>query len=342
MADSRFFTNNGPVSLKKIIELTGAQLHPNKSIAEQDFQIDDVAPLESAKKNELSFFINSKYLDDFKISKAGICLVQEKFASKAPESMITIVHNNPYKAYAIIASFLYGDPVAETKISKNAAIAKTATIGKDCSIGDFVVIEEGVIIGDYSNIDHNSVIKRNVIIGSHTKIASNVTISHTIIGNYVTIHPGAKIGQDGFGFASDHTGHTRVPQLGIVKIGNYVNIGANTTIDRGSSQDTIINDMTQIDNLVQLGHNVTIGTACVIVAQVGIAGSCKVGDFSVLGGQVGVAGHLNIGRSVQVAAQSGVTKNIEDKQIVGGYPAVSIRQWHKQTISLAQLTKIKK
>jgi UDP-3-O-[3-hydroxymyristoyl] glucosamine N-acyltransferase len=200
-----------------------------------------------------------------------------------------------------------------------------------------VVIEDGVVIGNNSSIDHNSVIKRNVVIGNNTKIASNVTISHSVIGNNVIIHPGTRIGQDGFGFASDHTGHLKVPQLGIVKIGDFVEIGANTTIDRGSAQDTIIGDMCQIDNLVQLGHNVQLGKACVIVAQVGIAGSTKLGDFVILGGQVGVAGHLKIGNQVQVAAQSGIAQNIEDKQIMGGSPAVPIRQWHKQTFCLKKL-----
>ncbi|MCT4635860.1 MAG: UDP-3-O-(3-hydroxymyristoyl)glucosamine N-acyltransferase [Rickettsiales bacterium] len=334
MADSRFFHNNGSISLRKIIELTGASLQIE---TDQDTIIEDVAPLESANHKQLSFLTNSKYLSSFKESKAGFCFVYEKFVNHAPSSMVTLKHSNPYKAYAIVANEFYAEKEIKGKISDTAVISKKAQLGDNCSIGNFVVIEDGVVIGNNSSIDHNSVIKRNVVIGNNTKIASNVTISHSVIGNNVIIHPGTRIGQDGFGFASDHTGHLKVPQLGIVKIGDFVEIGANTTIDRGSAQDTIIGDMCQIDNLVQLGHNVQLGKACVIVAQVGIAGSTKLGDFVILGGQVGVAGHLKIGNQVQVAAQSGIAQNIEDKQIMGGSPAVPIRQWHKQTFCLKKL-----
>lgn len=339
MVDSRFFYNKGPISLKKIIDLTGASLLINNSNQEDILMIDDVAPLETANTQNLSFLINAKYLSAFKASKAGFCFVQEKFAMHAPNSMITLIHKNPYKAYAMVASLFYPSAISNNSISSNAVISSSAKIGSNCQIGNFVTIEDEAVIGDNVIIDHNTVIKNNVRIGSNSKIASNVTISHAVIGENVIIHPGVRIGQDGFGFASDHTGHLKVPQLGIVKIGNYVEIGANTTIDRGSAQDTIIEDMCQIDNLVQLGHNVKLGKACVIVAQVGIAGSTKLGDFVVLGGQVGIAGHLNIGNQVQVAAQSGIAQNIEDKQIMGGCPALPIRQWHKQNLYIQKLSK---
>ncbi len=335
MADSHFFYNNGPISLEKIIDLTGALL---REPADKNLLIEDVSPLESANSKQLSFLINSKYVPAFKKSKAGFCFVAEKFANHAPASMIVLLHSNPYKAYALVASAFYTEKKINGTISPNAVISSTAKLGNNCSIGNFVVLEDGVSIGDNSIIDHNTVIKRNVIIGKDAKIASNVTISHSIIGDNVIIHPGAKIGQDGFGFASDHTGHLKVPQLGIVKIGNSVEIGANTTIDRGSAQDTIIGDMCQIDNLAQLGHNVNLGKACVMVAQSGVAGSTKLGDFVILGGQVGIAGHLKIGNQVQIAAQSGVAQDIEDKQIVGGSPSVPIRQWHRQNFCLQKLS----
>lgn len=335
MADARFFTKKLSLTLKEILEFTGARLLKAYDMAAK---IEDVAPLESAEKNNLSFFINNKYLAAFESSKAGFCFALERFVKKAPESMVVLVHDNPYKAYAIIASKFYSDKTSNGEISSTAVISGNAKIGSNCQIGHFVVIEDNAQIGDNSIIDHNTVIKAGVIIGKNAKIASNVTISHAIIGDDVTIYPGAKIGQDGFGFATDHTGHMKVPQLGIVIIGNKVEIGANTTIDRGSAQNTEIADMCQIDNLVQLGHNVKLGKACVIVAQVGIAGSTKLGDFVVLGGQVGIAGHLKIGNFVQVAAQSGVAQDIEDKQRVGGYPAIAIRKWHRQNFYLQQLS----
>ena len=334
MTDSIFFIKNDALTLKQIIDLTGAKTSREVDLSTE---IVDIAPLEFASINQLSFFINNKYRASFESSKAGFCFAAEKFVKLAPSSMVVLVHPNPYKAYAMVANLFYPSESSNNTIASNAIIASSAQIGKNCQIGNFVVVEDGVILGDNSIIDHNTVIKKNVIIGSNTKIFSNVTISHTIIGNNVTIHPGCRIGQDGFGFASDHKGHLKVPQLGIVKIGNFVEIGANTTIDRGSAQDTEIGDMTQIDNLVQLGHNVKLGKACVIVAQVGVAGSTQIGDFSVLGGQVGVAGHLKIGSQVQIAAQSGVAQDIEDKQIMGGYPAIEIRKWHRQNFCLQQL-----
>jgi UDP-3-O-[3-hydroxymyristoyl] glucosamine N-acyltransferase len=336
MADLRFFNHNGSITLKELLKLTGAEIYNNK-VSNEDFEITDVAPIEKAEESHVSFLISAKYLPSFKSSKAGFCFVNEKFADKAPSSMVALVHTNPYKAYAIIANEFYKEKQVLGNISSTAVISKTAKIGKNCYIGNFVVIEDNVIIGDNAYIDHNTVIKNSVVIGNFVTIYSNVTVSHAIIGNNVVLYPGVKIGQDGFGFASDATGHIKVPQLGLVKIGNDVKIGANTAIDRGSSQDTIISNMVQIDNLVQIAHNVNIGNSSVITAQVGVAGSTKVGVFTLLGGQVGVSGHLNIGNGVQVAAQSGVTRNIEDRQIVGGYPAVPIRQWHKQTSILSKL-----
>jgi len=335
MADSRFFHKSDPLTLREVIELTGAKCSVNHDL--NSILIQDVSPLETADSTKLSFLVNSKYIETLKTSEAGFCFIQDKYAKYAPQSMIQLIHPNPYKAYAIVANKFYPDIRKSNHIEPSASISSNCQIGKNCYIGNFVVIEENVTIGDNSYIDHNSVIKKNVAIGKNVKIASNVTISHAVIGDDVIIHPGVRIGQDGFGFASDHTGHMKVPQLGIVKIGNKVEIGANTTIDRGSSQNTEIGDMCQIDNLVQLGHNVKLGMGCVIVAQVGIAGSTRLGNFTVLGGQVGVAGHLNIGNQVQIAAQSGVTKDISDNQIMGGYPAVPVRQWHKQTLLLKKL-----
>lgn len=335
MADTKFFTKQDSITLKEVISLTGSKILEEVDL---NLKVEDIASLENATSKEISFFINNKYIESFKNSGAGFCFVYEKHAQLAPKTMIVLIHPNPYKAYAIIADKFYGSKIESNGIiSSSASIDDTATIGKNCSIGNFVTIESGVTIGDNSIIDHNTVIKKNVKIGSGAHIHSNVTISHAIIGDNVVIHTGARIGQEGFGFASDHTGHLRVPQLGRVIIGNSVNIGANTTIDRGSAQDTIIEDMCQIDNLVQLGHNVKLGKACVVVAQVGIAGSTKLGNFVVLGGQVGVAGHLNIGHQVQVAAQSGIAQDVADKQIIGGSPAVPIRTWHRQNFALSKL-----
>ena len=198
-------------------------------------------------------------------------------------------------------------------------------------------ISEDVIIGEGCYIGENTYIGAGVKLGNECFIANNCSISYAVIGNNLVLHPGARIGQDGFGFAPSNSGITKVPQLGRVVIGNFVEIGANTCIDRGAIDDTIIGDHTKIDNLVQIGHNVNIGSHCIIVAQTGIAGSSHIGDGTMLGGQTGISGHVTVGKKVVLAAQGGIISDVADGEVLGGTPAVPIRQWHKQTIILKKL-----
>jgi UDP-3-O-[3-hydroxymyristoyl] glucosamine N-acyltransferase len=176
-----------------------------------------------------------------------------------------------------------------------------------------------------------------VVVGADCAIAANVTLSHCLVGDRVRLHPGVRIGQDGFGFAPDPAGHVKVPQLGRVIVHDDVEMGANCTVDRGSGPDTIIGAGCWFDNLVQIGHNVELGRGCIMVAQSGISGSSKLGDFVVVGGQVGIAGHLTIGSGASVAAKSGVMRDVAEGDTVGGYPAQPIRDWHRQTASLRRL-----
>ena len=208
---------------------------------------------------------------------------------------------------------------ATGEIHKTAIVHPTAKIGENCSVGPYTVIG------------------KNVEIGANTVIGANVTIQAAHIGKDCIIHTGVRIGQDGFGFAMGAGGHIKVPQLGGVVIGDDVEIGANTCIDRGSGPNTIIGDGTKIDNLVQIGHNVEIGKYCVIVAQVGIAGSTKLADYAVIGGQAGLSGHIKIGVGAKIAAGSGVIKDVEAGKTVGGLPAVNIRDWHKATLLIEKM-----
>jgi UDP-3-O-[3-hydroxymyristoyl] glucosamine N-acyltransferase len=172
-------------------------------------------------------------------------------------------------------------------------------------------------------------------------VGAGASISHTLIGARAYIYAGARIGQDGFGFASGPNGHLRIPQLGRVVIGNDVEIGANSTIDRGAGPDTVIGDGCMIDNLVQIGHNVQMGRGCVIVSQVGISGSTKLGDYVVIGGQTGLAGHLNIGSGVRIAAKSGVHSSIPAGLEMAGIPAVPVREWRRQIARMVRMGKAK-
>lgn len=337
MADPRFFTNCGPFSLVQIIEATGVSLQRGDDSATYD----DVAPLDCAQHTQISFFDNTKYLDQFKDSQAGACFVRAKYADVAPKGMALLISDDPYRAYAVAAQMFYPATVTTPSISEHAHIAASASIGKHTHIEAGAVIGEHAQIGEHCVIRANATIADGVQIGSHVSIGANASISHAIIGNHVMIYRNASIGQDGFGFAMGRAGHLKVPQLGRVIIEDDVEIGANTCIDRGAGPDTIIRKGVRIDNLVQIGHNVQLGQASVIVSQCGISGSTVVETGVIMGGQTGVAGHLTIGAGAQLAGRTAVSRSLEGGQSYGGSPAVPIKDWHRQAIALNRLIRKK-
>ena len=339
MADPRFFNKSQSYKLGELAKELECSLSSN---ADQDMLINDVAPLATATASDISFLDNLKYKNDFQQTKAGACCVTENMVDLAPAGTACLITKSPYKTYALIAQKFYPFETPENQISPHATIHETAEIGEGCQIDAGAVIEAGVKIGNHSHIMPNAVIHKNCVVGSNCKIGTSATITHAIIGDHVTIYTGVRIGQDGFGFAIDPAGHVKVPQLGRVIIEDHVEIGANTTIDRGAGPDTIIGTGTWIDNLVQIGHNVKIGRGCIIVAHVGISGSTELGDFVALGGQVGIAGHLKIGSGVRVAAQSGIMRNVSPGEELGGTPALPLKQYMRQITALKRLIKTKK
>ncbi|MFN3827564.1 MAG: UDP-3-O-(3-hydroxymyristoyl)glucosamine N-acyltransferase [Micavibrio sp.] len=338
MADPRFFIRASAKSVGELAEIAGATIG---SGSDSGRMIEDVAPLDAAGPKQVSFLDNIKYKDSFKVTKAGACIVSPDAVAFAPEGVALIVSKQPYKAYALIAQAFYPVPLPEAQISPAAHIGQNVTLGKGCVIEAGVVIGDGAEIGESVWIEPNAVIGRNVKIGAYSRIGANANVSYAEIGHHVHIYCGCCIGQDGFGFAIDPAGYVKVPQLGRVIIGDGVEIGANTTIDRGSGPDTVIGSGTWIDNLVQIAHNVRMGRGCVIAGQCGISGSTVLGDYVVLAGQVGVAGHLKIGTGARVAAKTGILRNIEAGQEVMGYPAVPVRQFFKQTAYLNRLVENK-
>lgn len=334
MADKRFFTVAGPFTLGQLAEMTGSVLSDPTAATKS---VVDVAPLQEANENKISFLDNKKYADTFRQTKAAAVFVKPELAAGAPAGTVCLTHKNPYKAYAIAAQAFYPSEKPRASEAPTVVIDPSATVGDACCLEHNVVIGRNVKIGNRCRIQANTVIRDGVEIGDDADIGANVYISHAIIGNKARIHPGAVIGRQGFGFAIDMGGYVAVPQLGRVIIGNDVEIGANTTIDRGAGPDTEIGDGTRIDNLVQIAHNVKIGKFCVIVSQTGISGSTQLGDYVMTGGQSGFAGHLQVGAGAKIAAQSGIMRDIPAGEEVMGSPAVPLRQFMRQIALLGRM-----
>ena len=340
MADPVFFDRAGPFSLLQLAE-TGDAVILGSDNHEDLFN--DVAPLDTAGARDVSFLDNKKYIDAFSKTNAGVCIVHPDYVSRAPDGIALLVTDKPYQTYARIAQAFYPRKPCVAQISKKASIDKSAFIGKGCRIDDGVFIGPNATIGDGSHIGHGSFIGAGVKLGQGCTVGHNVTIQYSIVGSGCIFHPGVRIGQDGFGFAPGHPpqGHIKVPQLGRVLIGDMVEIGSNTTIDRGAGPDTKIGDGTKIDNLVQIGHNVEIGMGCFIAGLAGISGSTKIGNFVMLGGQSGYAGHIKVGDGAQIAAQSGVMRDVEPGARLVGAPAVPDREFFRQVAAISKLAKSK-
>lgn len=333
---NRFFTPKKKFKIKDFISSLGGEVIQGNA----ELIVDDVKPLDQAEENHLSFLTNRKYFQQFLSSNAGACIIDNNAVEGAPTNMTLILAANPYAYYARVMEMLYPRTLPSASIGKIADIDKSASIGDNTVIENFVTIKQDVVIGKNCHIMAGSYIGANVQIGDNVTIYPNVVIECTVIGENVTVKSGAQIGQEGFGFATDVGKHIKIRHVGQVIIGNNVEIGSGTTIDRGSQGDTIIGDGVMIDNLVQIGHNVIIGAGSVIVSQVGIAGSTELGKYCVAGGQVGFAGHLKIADRTTFLGATKVAQSIEEPgKFFAGCPAMDAREWQRLTIMNKQLVK---
>ena len=339
MADPRFFTAAGPLSVGRLAEIAGAAPGPG---CDQGRMIQDVAPIDAAGPEHVSFLDNRLYVPAFAVSRAGACVVKPALAAKAPAGMALLLAEEPYRAYARIAQAFHPAAAPEPGVAKTATVDPTARLAEGCRVEPGAVIGARAEIGRRTLVGANAVIGPGVVIGEDCVIGPGATVSHSLIGNRVNVYPGARLGQDGFGFAMGPQGHLKVPQLGRVVVEDDVEIGANTTIDRGAGPDTVIGAGTKIDNLVQIGHNVRVGRGCILVAQVGISGSTRLDDGVAAGGQAGITGHLHIGAGARIAAQSGVMRDLEPGATVGGSPSVPVQEFLRQNEALRRLTRRKR
>jgi UDP-3-O-[3-hydroxymyristoyl] glucosamine N-acyltransferase len=328
-ADSRFFRRAGPFALAAVADAAGGGAPPRRIMLHR------VAPLSSATGQDVTFCLNSrKHLPALRATQAAAVIVHPDMADKVPDTAVAIVASDPIVAWAKVAALFHPVAPVTPGIHPTAVVAATARIDPTAEVGPLAVIGENVVIGPRGRIGPLVVVGDGVEIGRDVRIGPHASVTHALIGDRVYIYPGARIGQDGFGFATTPDGFQTVPQLGRVLIGNDVEVGANTTVDRGTLDDTVIGAGTRIDNLVQIAHNVRIGKACVIVAQVGISGSTVLDDQVVVAGQAGIAGHLRIGAGSRIGGQAGVMADLPPRSEVVGGPAQPVKAFFKEVATI--------
>ncbi|MDR3408287.1 MAG: UDP-3-O-(3-hydroxymyristoyl)glucosamine N-acyltransferase [Methylovirgula sp.] len=340
MNDPIFFRPAIRPSLAEVVDWTGAA--PSRASGLGDLFIENVATLDEAGPHSLAFFDKAKYLDDLAATHAMACFVTPRYAARVPPATLALVTATPARDFARVLAQLYPDALIPGAVFDSKGESPGADIHPEARLEPDVVVDPGAVIGPYAEIGSGTMVGANAVIGPNVRIGRGcaigpgASIANALIGNRVIIHTGVRIGQDGFGYIAGPSGHIKVPQIGRVIIQDDVEIGANTTIDRGSTRDTVIGEGTKIDNLVQIGHNVHIGRHCLIVAQAGISGATELGDFVGVGGQAGFASHLEIGNGAQIAAQSGVIDDLPPKAWVGGTPARAFRAWLRGEAWLAR------
>ncbi|MGM0441169.1 MAG: UDP-3-O-(3-hydroxymyristoyl)glucosamine N-acyltransferase [Elusimicrobiota bacterium] len=324
------------ITLDKIAELIGGELNGDKKE-----RISSANTIQEATAGEITFLANHKYKKWLKKTTASCVIVDRNIDINDLDSYIRV--DNPVKAFRQVIEKIYEEEkkLPFSGISEQAGIGSDVKLADDVHIDRFTVIEDSAKIGKGSAVYANCYIGKGVHIGENCIIYPGVKIMEGVnLGDNVIIHSGSVIGDDGFGYSTENGKHIKVPQVGGVKIGDRVEIGSNVSIDSGSPGDTVIDEGTKIDNLVQIAHNVKIGKNCLIIAQVGIAGSTVIGDSAVLAGQAGVVGHIKVGKGAQVGAQAGVTRDIEPGQAVSGYPATDHKEARKKYVLMKKLPQL--
>jgi UDP-3-O-[3-hydroxymyristoyl] glucosamine N-acyltransferase len=343
MSEPVFLRETHGLSLDEIVALTGATAPVEVARARH---IVNVAPLDRAGPSDIAFFDSKRFSGMAAATHAGVCLTSAALAKELPARVIALVVSQPFRAFVTVARALFPQSLRPSSLVAAGSVAG-AHIDASARMENDVTVEPAAVIGPRTEIGSGTVIGAAAVIGTDVRIGRDCSIgagavlSNCLVGDRVIIHPGCKIGQDGFGFVMSGNGHLKVPQVGRVIIQDDVEIGAGTTIDRGGIRDTVIGEGTKIDNLVQVGHNVSIGRHCIVVAHTGISGSSTLEDFVVLGARVGINNDVTVGEGAQIAAISNVNGNVPPGARWGGTPAKPVKQWFREIMAIERLARAK-
>ena len=319
-----FFKNNGPLNIKDVYKILKIKNYNDV----KKIKIFDVTDLGSASNEDITFLHSNKYKSLASITKAAACITTKNLQHILPDRCEKIIVENVLISTAKVTAVLYPDSINDDFDNTVKEISKTKFKDK-VKFGKNVLIGSNVQIGKNCFIGHNTIIEKNVIIGNNCSIGSNVIIRNTIMKNHIKVLDGCVVGKKGFGFFPNDGNNFRFPQIGIVLINDYSEIGCGSTIDRGSISNTVIGKNTYLDNQIHIAHNVKIGDNCIIAGQVGFAGSSTLGNNVMIGGQAGISGHLKIGNNIKIGGGSGVINDIPDNSRVMGYPAKDLKEFIK-------------
>ncbi len=343
MSEPVFLRDTRGLSIDEIVALTGAAA-PQGAVRAR--HIVNVAPLDRASPSDIAFFDNKRFSIAAGRTHAGVCLTSAALAKDLPERVEALIVREPFRAFVTVARALFPQSLRPSSLAAAGSVAG-AHIDATARLESGVTVEPGAVIGPRTEIGSGTVIGAAAVIGTDVRIGrdcsigSGAVLTNALVGDRVILHPGCKIGQDGFGFVMSGSGHLKVPQVGRVIIQDDVEIGAGTAIDRGGIRDTVIGEGTKIDNLVQVGHNVSIGRHCIVVAHTGISGSSTLEDFVVLGARVGINNDVTVGEGAQIAAISNVNGNVPAGARWGGTPAKPVKQWFREIMAIERLARPK-